>query len=156
MSMELWVLSDKRLSSIADWQAAINSEGYPVNFDKTVSFESLRGFLPCHLRGQLAGFECYHDDAAEFMQRNDGFNFGHHWKYALGFRWLGSRENETLAAWMAGTAYARATDGIVVNDQDSRLRSAGESAEVVREIEHPSQAYEEAMRELRRRRGLKT
>lgn len=53
---------------------------------------------------------------------------------------------------MAGTAYARATDGIVANDQDSQLRTAAQSAEVVHDIEHPPQAYEEAKRELRRRR----
>ena len=154
MSMELWVLSDRQLSSIAEWQAAIDAEGYPLDLEKGFSFESLKGFLPCHLRGELTGFECYHDDAAALMRHNPDFNFGHDRKYALGFRWFGSKQNETLAGWMAGTAYARATAGIVANDQDSRLRTAAESADVVRGIEHPSQAYEEAKRELRRRRGL--
>jgi len=90
------------------------------------------------------------------MRANTGLRFGHDLKYALGFRWLGSKQNETSAAWMAGTAYARATDGIVANDQGSLIRVAAESADVVREIEHPSKAYEEARRELRRRRGLET
>lgn len=154
MSMELWVLSDRQLTSIAEWQAAIDAEGYALELEKDAHFESLKGFLPCHLRGELTGFECYHDDPAELMRSNAGSNFGHDWKYALGLRWLGSKENETLGAWMAGTAYARATAGIVANDQDSRLRTAAESAQVVHDVEHPSQAYEEARRELRRRRGL--
>lgn len=154
MSMELWVFSDRQLSSIAEWQAAIDAEGYPLVLEKDQSFESLKGFLPCHLKGELTGFECYHDDAATLMRHNPDFNYGHDWKYALGFRWLGSKENETLAAWMAGTAYARATGSIVINDQDSRIRTATESAEIVREIMHPSPAYEEARRELRRRRDL--
>jgi hypothetical protein len=154
MSMELWVLSDKQLNSIAEWQAAIAAEGYSLDLEKGASFEKLNGFLPCRLRGELTGFECYHDDAAALMRTNVDFNFGHAWKYALGFRWLGSKQNETLAAWMAGTAYARATAGIVVNDQDVRLRTASQSAEVVRDIESPSPVYEEARRELRRRRGL--
>jgi hypothetical protein len=152
--MELWVLSDRQLNSIAEWQAAIDAEGYSLDLAKDASFEKLNGFLPCHLRAELTGFECYHDDAAALMRNNAGFDFGHEWKYVLGFRWLGSKQNETLAAWMAATAYARATDGIVINDQDSRLRTAVESVEVVRDIESPSQAYEEARRELRRRRGL--
>jgi hypothetical protein len=154
MSMELWVFSDKQLGSIAEWQAAIDAEGYSLDLEKDASFENLNGFLPCHLRGELTGFECYHDDASALMRNNAGFDFGHEWKYALGFRWLGSKQNETLAAWMAGTAYARATVGIVINDQDSQQRTAAQSAEVVRDIEGPSQAYEEARRELRRRRGL--
>ena len=154
MSMELWVLSDKQLSSIAEWQVAIAAEGYPLDLQKDASFEKLNGFLPCHLRGALTGFECYQEDAVALMRNNAGVKFDHDWKYALGFRWLGSKQNETLAAWMAGTAYARATAGIVINDQDGRLRTATQSAEVVREIKSPSQAYQEARRELRRRRGL--
>jgi hypothetical protein len=156
MSMELWVLSDKRLNSIAEWQAAIDAEKYPLKLSKKESFEKLNGFLPSELRGELTGFECYHDDAGELMRENEGTNFGHQWKYALGLRWLGSKEAEILAAWMAGTAYARATDGIVANDQDSQLRTAAHSAEVVSDIDHPSQAYEEARRELRRRRHEKS
>lgn len=154
MSMELWVLSDRPLNSIAEWQAAIDVEAYSLDLAKDASFEKLNGFLPCHLRGELTGFECYHDDVAALMRNNAGFDFGHDWKYALCFRWLGSKQNETLAAWMAGTAYARATAGIIINDQDAQLRTAAQSAEVVRDIEFPSQAYEEAKRELRRRRGL--
>ena len=155
MSMELWALSDRQLNSIAEWQDAIAAEGFTLALAKDVSFERLNGFLPCQLRGELTGFECYRDDAAALMRNNEGFNFGHEWKYALGFRWLGSKQSETLAAWMAGTAYPRATAGIIINDQDSVLRTAAHSAEVVRDIESPSRVYEEAKRELRRRRGLK-
>jgi hypothetical protein len=153
MSMELWVLSDRQLNSVAEWQAAISAERYFLDLEPDASFEKLNGFLPCHLRGELSGFECYHDDAAALMRSNANSTFGHDWKYALGFRWLGSKQNETLAAWTAGTAYAHATDGVVINDQDGRIRSAAESSAVVRDIERPSQAYEEAKRELRRRRG---
>jgi hypothetical protein len=155
MSMELWVLSDKKLDSIREWQSAIGAEGYTLALKKDVQFENLKGFLPCQLNGQLTGFECYHDDPAELMRNNSSTDFGRDWKYALGFRWLGSKENETLAAWMAGTAYARATGGIVANDQDTQLRPPAQSAEVVRDLEQPSKMYAEAKRELRRRRELK-
>jgi hypothetical protein len=154
MSMELWVFSDRQLNSIVEWQAAVDGENYPLKLSDEKSFETLNGFLPSHLRGELTGFECYHDDAGKLMQNNAGLNFGHEWKYALAFRWLGSKQDESLAAWMAGTAYARATNGVIFNDQDSKSRTASESREVVRDIEHPSQTYEEARRELRRRRGL--
>ena len=154
MSMELWIFSDKQLSSIAEWQAAIDLEKYPLKLSDEELFAKLNDFLPSVLQGELTGFECYHDNAGDLMRNNAGLNFGHEWTYALGLRWLGSKENETLAAWMAGTAYARATDGVILNDQDARSRTASESREVVHDIENPSQAYEEARRELRRRRGL--
>ena len=156
VSMELWVFSDAQLSSIAQWQAAIDAEGYALALKEHAHFESLNGFLPCRLRGELTGFECHHDDAAALMRHNTNVNFDHDWKYALGLRWLGSKESEILAAWMAGTAYASATNGIVGDDQDGQLRTVTQSAEVVRDIEHPSQAYEVAKRELRRRRGLES
>jgi len=155
MSMELWVFSDRELNSIAEWQAAVDAEGYALKLEKDASLQNLNGFLPCYLNGELAGFECYHDDVAELIRANANLDFGHDWKYALGFRWLGSKQAEALAAWMAGTAYARATDGVIANDQDNRFRTAVESAEVVRDIEHPSQTYEEARRELKRRRELR-
>ncbi|MFZ3349579.1 MAG: hypothetical protein WA268_01760 [Xanthobacteraceae bacterium] len=153
MSMELWVFSDRQLSSIAGWQAAIDVEGYPLKLSDEMTFETLDGFLPSQLRGELTGFECYHDNAKEVMHANSAINFGHDWKCALGFRWLGSNGKEGLAAWMAGTAYARATSGVVFNDQDGRFRSASESTEVVRNMEAPSSAYDEARRASRRRRG---
>lgn len=153
MSMELWVFSDRQLSSIAEWQGAIDAEKYPLKLSDETPFERLNGFLPCYLRGELTGFECYHDDAAEFMRNNSDLASGNNWNYVLSFRWLGSKENEALAAWMAGTAYARATNGVIFNDQDDRSRNAQEAHEVVHDIEHPTYSYEEIKRDLRRRRG---
>jgi hypothetical protein len=149
--MELWVLSDRQLNSIAEWQAAIDAEGYPLRISAETAFETQDGFLPSYLRGELTGFECYHDDAGEFMRGNPNADFGHEWKCLLGFRWLGSKELESKAAWMAGTAYARATGGVIYNDLDTERRTADQSREVVDSLEHPSAAFEEAMRELRRR-----
>jgi hypothetical protein len=135
MSMELWVFSDKQLRSIADWQSAIDAEAYPLQLSNETPFDRLRGFLPSHLRADLTGFECYHDDAAELMHANPDIEFSRAWKYALGLRWVGSDMEGLCAAWMAATAYARATDGVVFDDQETMLRTAVEAREVVREFE---------------------
>jgi hypothetical protein len=135
MSMELWVFSDSQLNTIAEWQVAIDAEAYPLKLDGTIPFESLRGFLPAHLRGEPTGFECYHDDAEKLIRNNSNLNFGHAWKYALGFRWVGSKVNELRAAWMAGTAYAQATDGSIFDDQEGKFRNATEARDVVRDVE---------------------
>jgi hypothetical protein len=135
MSMELWVFSDRQLSSIEEWQLAIDAEGYPLQLSDEIPFEQLKGFLPMHLRAELTGFECYHDDAAEMIRENPDIDFGRAWKYVLGFRWLGSKVSELRAAWMAGTAYAQATDGVVFDDQEGKFRKAAEAREVVREVE---------------------
>ena len=133
--MELWVFSDERLSSIAEWQAAIDAKAYLLKLDEVTPFEKIKGFLPTHLRGELTGFECYHDDADKLIRNNSDLSFGHAWKYVLAFRWVGSKVNELRAAWMAGTAYARATDGIIFDDQEGKFRNATEARDVVRDVE---------------------
>lgn len=91
------------------WQAAISAEHYPLLLSDEIPLENLKGFLRCSLRGQLTGFECYHDDANEFMRTHSDINFGHAWQDALGLRWLGGKKDELHAAWIAATAYAQAT-----------------------------------------------
>lgn len=135
MSMGLWVFSDKQLGSIAEWQAAIDAETYPLRLSNSMLFESLRGFLPAHLSGELTGFECYHDDAKKLISDNSDLNFDHSWKYVLSFRWVGSKVNELRAAWMAGTAYAQATGGVIFDDQEAKFRNATEAREVVRDVQ---------------------
>src|SRR5262249_34404343 len=58
-------LSDRRLSSIADWQQAIDREGFDLRLDTSRPFAALSGHLPAHRGGEHAGFECDHWDAAE-------------------------------------------------------------------------------------------
>jgi hypothetical protein len=147
--MELWVFSDKQLSSIGDWQAAIDAEGYPLRLSVGTVFEELRSFFPMQLRGELSGCECYHDPAGELMAHL-GVDFGHAWQYALGFRW-GSNLNEMQAAWMAATAYAAATNGIVVDDQEVKIRTAAESRLEVDNITRDIPKMEEIIRDLKRK-----
>ena len=83
MTMELWVFSDRQLNSMAEWQAGIDAEGYPLRLSAQMIFEKLRGFLPSYLRGELAGFETYHQDAGASIRGNSALRFDHEWKYAL-------------------------------------------------------------------------
>jgi hypothetical protein len=135
MSMELWVFSDRQLNSIGEWQAAVDGEGYPLRLSADVSFETLYGFLPCYLRVERTRFENYHDDAGELIRCNPRIHFDHEWKYAPGFRWLGSKVNEARAAWMAATAYAQTTGGMIIDDQEARFHNAAEARQVVTNID---------------------
>jgi hypothetical protein len=133
MAMELWVLSDKKLDSIGEWQLAIDAEGFPLILSDQPPFEKLKGFLPAQLRGERTGFECSHWPAGEFMRDKSKIEFGHEWRYVLAFRWRGDF-NELRAAWIAGSAYARATDGIVFDDQEAKIRSAAAAVETASRI----------------------
>jgi hypothetical protein len=153
MAMELWVLSDRQLNSIPDWQRAIDAEGFPLRLSAERPFENLNGFMPAYLRGERTGFECSHWPAGEFMRDMSKIDFGHEWKYVLAFRWRADF-NELRAAWIAGSAYARATDGIVFDDQEGKVRNAAEAGEVARvEYETPDpdvhSAVDQVLRDLK-------
>ena len=135
MSMELWVFSDRRLNSVAEWQAAIDAEGYPLRLATAKQFADLHGFFPMRLRGEFTGFECHHDDPAEFALANPDVDFGRTWTYTLGFRWSGMRVDELRAAWMAATAYAQASGGVIVDDQELKIHAPADARAVVRDVE---------------------
>lgn len=130
MAMELFVLSDKQLLSVAEWQLSIDSEGYALRLDGNKAIAALRGFLPARLRDAKTGFECNSWPADEFMREIPNVNFGHAWKYVLAFRW-GGNLSQVPAVWMAATAYAKATDGILFDEEAGITCSAADARTVV-------------------------
>lgn len=148
MAMELFVLSDRRLSSIAEWQQAIDAEGFALRLSDETSFDALNGVLPVQLDGKQTGFECVHWNAGELMREASDIDFGQEWKYALSFRWLGSRLDEGDAALMAAAAYARATGGVVLDWDNDRLLGPDQVKEIVRESLQSRPAVEEAVRRV--------
>ncbi len=145
--MELFVLSDKQLTSVAEWQTAIDGEGYPLKLDSNRSIESLNGFLPTRLRDTKTGFECNPWPADEFMREMSSTNFGHAWKHILAFRW-GGNLNQVPAVWMAATAYAKATGGVLFDEEQGKIRSAADARSVVEQIEREMPEMEALLREL--------
>jgi len=134
MSIEVSVLSDRRLASTEEWQRAIDAEGFSLRLDPDVVLDEASGFFPAQLGGKSTGFECYHDDAAELIAENTDFDFGRPWTCALGLR-VGGDMSEVCAAFMAATAYARATGGIVWDGESGDLMSPDRAVEVTRDIE---------------------
>jgi hypothetical protein len=134
MSMEIHVLSDREIASMAAWQQAITAEGFGLQLSAEASFPALKGFLPARSAGKTTGFECYHDDPRELLIGYHDFDFGHPWKHALSFRW-GGDIMECLAAYMAAAAYAKATDGVVFVPDDGELLTPPLAIDRARETE---------------------
>lgn len=153
MSMELMIFSDRQLGSIQEWQATIDAEGFPLRLSSDVILDRISGFFPMHLRGELTGFECYHEDPGEIIATNPDLGIDHPWKFVLHLVWLGSKWNELIAAWMAATAYARATDGIIIDGEDWKIYNPAQARAVVDDNESPATlARMQAVRdELRRK-----
>ncbi len=133
MSMEIHVFSDTRLPSIAAWQQAIDAEGFDLRLDPEVELAAASGFLPAMLRGRQSGFEIFHDDARELMETYADvpcIKSFPAWNHVISFRW-GSRAHEGVSVFMAATAYAKATGGVVFEPEEGKGLTLDEGRELV-------------------------
>jgi hypothetical protein len=131
MSMEMCVLSEVQLKSIAEWQQAIELEGFPLRLSFEEPFSSLNGFLPAVLRNKRTGFECYHVRPKELIETYSEVQFDRKWTQVLAFVWGGDFA-EMQAAWMAAASYAKATGGVVFDEQAGQILTAADALESAR------------------------
>jgi hypothetical protein len=82
-------------------------------------------------------------------------DFGRSWAFALSFRIVGDFA-ELRSAWMAATAYAHATSGIVFDAQEDKLYNYGEARKAVRDIERDWPVMEAAVQAAIRKIGTKS
>jgi|SRR6185369_750509 len=147
MAMEMHVFSDRQLNSTAEWQRAVDQQGWPLKFSEEAVFDTARGFFPSKLKGEPTGFECYHDDAQKMMQSYGRDHFHNNWKYALGFRWRGNFA-ELQTAWIAAAAYARATSGVVFDPEAGRSYTPSQAERVIRDFVDHSADIEAVARQV--------
>jgi hypothetical protein len=150
MSLEVHVLSDKLLDSIAEWQRAIDGEKFDLKLSRDARLDEIAGFLPARLGERSTGFECVHDDPRELMDAYVEIDLVHPWQHALTLRW-GASFAECLAAWMAATAYARAVRGVVVDPQAGKVLEPDGALAITRNLERELPALEQWMRDGRGR-----
>jgi hypothetical protein len=67
MSMQICVFSDRILGSIAEWQQAIDAEGFSLRLSDDVAPSEVDGLLLGQLRDQPTDFEFHPRDAREMM-----------------------------------------------------------------------------------------
>jgi|SRR5580693_1360315 hypothetical protein len=149
MAMELFVLSDTQLNSMDEWQAAIDRERFPLRLNNKTPISALKGFLPASLRGNATGFECGHSPVEVFVRGRPRASFDRAWRYVLTFRW-GGDFRELESAWMAATAYAKATGGVIFDDEEGKTHTVAEACEIVQDIERSMPKVEELLRDIKR------
>ena len=140
MAMELYILSERMLGSIEEWQRSIDEGGFLLNLSTGVTFTHVSGFIPATLNGEDTGFECVHWPVSNLSADLD---IPSHWKYVLALRMIG-KISEVAAAYMAASAYARATDGAVYDCEEGKFITAQRAAEIAREIEVVGPRIQEA------------
>jgi len=147
MSMEMFVLSDRRLPSMDAWQKAVEKSGVPLRLSKQTPFARLRGALPVVLEQRKTAFECDHWNAGELIAETPRVDFGHAWTYALAFRW-GGNVYAGASAYAAAAAYAAATGGVILDCQEGKLISASRATDISRELEQSEAVVDEAVRRV--------
>jgi hypothetical protein len=150
MAMELNIFSDRRLGSIAEWQQAIDAEGFPVQLARDVDLSTASGFLPVDLRSKRTGFECYQDEAWEMMESLGRSNFDRDWKFAFGLRW-GPDFTALDSAWMAATAYAAATGGVIFDYEEAKIFTPDQARELIRRFEREQPMLDALIKEVTRK-----
>lgn len=145
MSMEIYVLSDIQLSSIEEWQSAIDAQRFPLRLSAETPFAKLQGALPVVLEGRSTAFECVHWSASALAAETPKVDLERRWSYALAFRW-GADIDAGVAASLAAAAYAIATNGRVLDCAAGELISPNRAIEVARELDGARPLIEEAVR----------
>jgi len=140
--MQICVLTDSQLSSTAEWQKAIYAEGFPLRLSNP---EPNRN-LAVHLRDEETSIEYGVYDFGELKDTCKAVNFGHGWKYVIAFTWS-SDFAEEIAAWMAATAYARATNGVIFDEQEGKILSPEEALKIAHDTEQRRPAMEAIVRD---------
>src|SRR5580692_8330919 len=141
MSMQICVLADSRLSSVAEWQQAIDAEEFPLRLSGPEPGRN----LAARLRDEETSIEYGIYDFGELRDTCKHVNFGRDWKYVIAFTWS-SDFAEEIASWMAATAYARATGGIIFDEQEGKLFTPAESLEITWGIERRRPELEAVLR----------
>lgn len=141
MAMEIFVLSDERLNSISEWQKSIDTEGFLLRLSDADPKRNLIAYLGT----EQTSIEYNVQDFGEMKDAYSHINFGHNWLYAVTFTWS-SDFAEEIASWMAATAYARATNGVIFDEQEGKIFTPEEAFKITRETEQRRPAMEAVLR----------
>jgi hypothetical protein len=147
VSMEIYVLSNRRLASMEEWGDAIAKEGFPLTLSEGRPLEALSGHLPAMWKGKHAGFECDHSNIEELLEEYPTVDLRGQWTQALEFRW-GANLTACLAGYVAAIAYASATQGVVFDPQEAVAKTPSEARETARKIEAELPIFEAGMRKV--------
>lgn len=135
MSMSLYIFSDRPAESMAEWQAAIDADGFVAELYKPAVFSEFNGFLPVKLDGAGTGFEVDHEDSPALIRElaDEGWEVGRQWTQALSFHW-GGDYRELIAAYATAGSYARITEGVVFDCQEAKVYQPATVLEMARKM----------------------
>ncbi len=147
---EIFVFSDRQLGSIAEWQKAIDKEGFALRLSTSDFSDEVSGHVPARLGHDDAGFECDQADSAALMARYPDVDFGHAWKCVRAFR-SGPDLKPNIASWIGAVIFANVTGGKVFDPQEGKLYAPEDVLSSLREVEGDILQVEDELKKLKER-----
>jgi hypothetical protein len=147
---EILVFFDRQLGSVAEWQEAIDKEGFALRLSTSGPIAGLSGYLPAKLGNDDASFGCDQADVAELMAHYSDADFGHAWKFAQAFR-SGPDLKLNIASWIGAVIFAKVTGGKVFDPQKGKLYAPEEALTPLREVERDILEVEDELKKLKER-----
>lgn len=110
-------------------------------------FDRENRILPAEFRGRPTTFVSKLCNASEHMAESSHIDFGRRWKHGLVLRW-GSDVYAGAAAYLAASAYATATGGVLLDCEEGKIISAKRAAEIGFDLERSIPMIEAAVRRV--------
>lgn len=133
MSMEIYFLSDREVSSTRAWQQAIDALGFDVRFpdDKPLQINDVRLRAECLKKPVL--MELSRIDLGELRETFSRVVFPEQVTYVRVLRW-GLNFEGTVAAYQAAAAYVGLVRGLMIDSDEGKLRASGDAIELARVV----------------------
>ncbi|MCJ2125800.1 hypothetical protein [Methylobacterium sp. J-077] len=122
MTMEAYALCQRPISSILEWQAAIDAIGFDLTLKSDQVPPAVSGHFPARWQGREAGFECSvipFSDVAETYPETD---FGGPWACVYAFYF--ATFPACAGTWIAIAAALRLSTGVAFDPQEDKLLTA--------------------------------
>jgi hypothetical protein len=147
MSAEIFVFSDSQIGSIAEWQQAIEAEGFALRLSTDGSSDELSGQMAARFGNEDIGFEYNQVDVVGLMSRYTDVDFSHAWKFVRAFR-SAPQLKPNVAAWIGAAIFAKLTGGKVFEPGADKLSMTEELLNSLRDVEHAVLEVEAERKEL--------
>jgi hypothetical protein len=144
----LFVFFDRQLGSVAEWQQAIDKEGFAIRLSTSDLSDEMSGHVPARLGYDDAGFACDQADSTTLMARYPDVDFRHAWRCVRAFR-SGPDLKSNVASWIGAVIFAKITGGKVFDPRDRKLYAPEEVLSSLREIERDILQVEDELKKLK-------
>lgn len=126
MTMDFYMLCNRPLISVDEWQIAIDELGFGLKLPVTLNVMTAGGALTATWRGEPVVFEFSEFPYAEIEEGHPKLDFGQTWPNAY-VMYTGSSFSGCAGAILAGVAIVHRTGGRFFEPQDSLILKPDEA-----------------------------